>query len=153
MNNRYASVHLKIEKEMPSATSMPNVLHTLGLSTQTQEVLWVIAYDSLQNIRTIVEVGRGNYHEMDVPIPAVMAVPLLAGCDRFEIAHNHPSGDVAPTVMDVDLTHKILAAANTCGMYLEDHIIMGPSGKFYSFLDSGRLAPGRRSSAGHRRAS
>src|SRR6266404_1909578 len=98
---RYATIHLTVEREMPSAASLPDVLHQLGLSDQTQEAMWVIAYDSVQNIRTVVEIARGNYHEMDVSIPAVLSVPLLASCDRFEIAHNHPSGDTAPTVLDV----------------------------------------------------
>jgi DNA repair protein RadC len=150
---RYATVHLTVEREVPSAAALPEQLKLLGLSDQTQEALWVIAYDSIQGIRTVVEVARGNYHEMDVSIPAVLSVPLLAACDRFEIAHNHPSGDVSPTVLDVDLTKKVLAAANTCGLYFEDHIILAPSGDYYSFFENGLLGPGRTVTRGHQRAS
>lgn len=152
---RYASVHLTVDKTltMPSATTLPTLLKELGLHDQTQEALWVITYDSIQNIRTVVEVGRGNYHEMDVSIPAVLSIPLLTACDRFEIAHNHPSIDTSPTVLDVDMTRKVLAAANTCGLYFEDHVILSPSGEYYSFFESGKLGPGRTIARGHQRAS
>lgn len=150
---RYATIHLTVEREVPSAASLPEQLNVLGLADQTQEALWVIAYDSIQGIRTVVEVARGNYHTMDVSIPAVLTVPLLAACDRFEIAHNHPSGDVSPTVLDVDLTRKVMSAANTCGLYFEDHLILAPGGAYYSFFEAGRLGPGRVVGKGHRRAS
>ena len=150
---RFATIHLTVEREVPSAAELPLQLKLLGLADQTQEALWVIAYDSIQGIRTVVEVARGNYHSMDVSIPAVLSVPLLAACDRFEIAHNHPSGDVAPTVLDVDLTRKVMNAANTCGLYFEDHIILSPNGDYYSFFEAGLLGPGRTVSRVHKRAS
>lgn len=138
---RFATVHIQVEKEMPVAVSLPDHLTEWGLNTQTQEVLWVIAYDSIQQIRTVVEVARGNYHEMDVSLPVILTVPLLAGVDRFAIVHNHPSGDINPTVLDVDLTRKVLAAANTCGLYFEDHYIIGPGEAYYSFFERGLLGP------------
>lgn len=150
---RYSSIHLTVEKEAVFATKLPEHLAAWGLNNQTQEALWVIAYDSIQGIRVVVEVARGNYHEMDVSIPAVLSVPLLAACDRFEIAHNHPSNDTSPTILDVDLTRKMLAAANTCGLYFEDHIILGPDGNYFSFFESGMLGPGRIATVGHKRAS
>lgn len=150
---RFASIHLRMEKEMPLASLLPVHLAEWGLSSQTQEALWVVAYDSIQQIRTVVEVARGDYHEMDVSIPAVLSVPLLAACDRFEIVHNHPSGDTAPTVLDVDLTRKVLSAANTCGLHFEDHYIIAPDGSYYSFFENGLLGPVRTVSSGHRRAS
>jgi hypothetical protein len=149
---KYATIHLTIERELPPAGSLPDQLRKMGLSDQTQEACWVIAYDSSQGIRTVVEVARGNYHEIDVSLPAVLSVPLLAGCDRFQIAHNHPTSDPAPTVLDVDLTRQVLAAANTCGLYFEDHIILAPGFNYYSFFESGRLGPGRKVGRGHERA-
>lgn len=148
---RYATVQLKIERTQPLASVLPELLHEWGMTAQTQEVLWVVAYDSLMNVRTVVEVARGSYNEMDVPIPAVLTVPLIAACDRFCIVHNHPSGGVEPTVLDVDLTRKILTAANLCGLYFEDHYIVSPDGSYYSFFESGMIPP-RVVSRGHRRA-
>ena len=78
---RYATIHVAVERELPSAASLPDQLKLLGLADQSQEGLWVIAYDSIQGIRTVVEVARGNYDAMDVSLPAVLSVPLLVACE------------------------------------------------------------------------
>jgi DNA repair protein RadC len=87
------------------------------------------------------EIALGGYHEVDVPIPALLTAVLLAGTDRFQIAHNHPSGDVSPTMYDVDMVHTIMGAANSAGMYFEDSLIVGPRAETYSFLANGLIVP------------
>lgn len=142
VKNQMVTVHLRIERELPSAIdSIPQLMREAGVHTQTQEVMWVCAYDSLMQVRHIIEVARGGYHTMEVSIPAVMTAVLTAGSDRFMLAHNHSSGDVTPTVVDIDLTRKIMNAANTCGLYFEDHLILGPNGEEFSMADSGILVP------------
>lgn len=140
---RYASLHLTIERELPSSVNLAATLAEFGLADQPQETLWVCAYDSVQRVRTIVEVAKGGYHDVDVPIPAVLSAVLVTGCNRFEIAHNHPTGDVSPTFADVDMTEKVMVAANVCGMYFEDSVIVGPTGVSYSFANAGILTPSR----------
>jgi DNA repair protein RadC len=138
------SVHLRVERELPSAIdSIPVLMREAGVHTQTQEVMWVCAYDSIMQVRHIIEVARGGYHQMEVSIPAIMTAVLTAGTDRFLIAHNHSSGDVTPTTLDVELTRKVMAAANTCGLYFEDHLILGPSGEEFSMAEEGILVPAK----------
>ncbi|HEX3575796.1 MAG TPA: DNA repair protein RadC [Rhodopila sp.] len=48
------------------------------------------------------------------------------------LAHNHPSGDPAPSREDVALTAEIAKAAATMGITVHDHIIIG-RGKWLSF--------------------
>lgn len=142
MRTQFASVRLDIDKVGPTSIDMPDILFEVGgLHDAVQEVMWVIPYDSLMQVRTIVEVARGGYHSVEIPIPAVLSAVLLAGTDRFMVAHNHSTGDVTPTTIDVDLTAKIMAAANSCGMFFEDHLIIGPRKEFYSFAESGLLIP------------
>lgn len=140
VRTQFATVRLEIEKEVPSIVDLPAILYEAGgLHDATQEIMWVVPYDSIMNLRTIVEVARGGYHSMDVPVPAVLSAVLLAGTDRFVIAHNHSTGNVAPTVLDVDLTRKIMNAANICGLYFEDHYVLGPNHEVFSFADEGML--------------
>lgn len=142
MRTNFCSVRLQIDKELPFASEMPDVLFDVGgLHDATQETLWVMPYDSVMQVRSIVEVARGGYHNMEIPIPAVLTAVLAAGVDRFAIAHNHSTGDVAPTEPDMDLTRKIMAAANACGLYFEDHLILGPNGESFSMADEGILIP------------
>jgi DNA repair protein RadC len=139
--HRFVSLHLSIEKEQPAAWDIPELLQAWGLHDQPQETLWVIAYDSVQQVRTVIEVAKGDYHEMEVPIAAIISAVVSAGTNRFVIAHNHPSGNVTPTVADVDLTAKVLDAANITGLFFEDHIIVSPSGASFSFVRARMLTP------------
>lgn len=139
---RFCTVRLELEKELLHAIDLPDVLFELGgLHDAVQETFWAIPYDSQMQVRTIVEIARGGYHTMDVSIPAVMSAVLLAGTDRFVVAHNHSTGDVTPSVPDTDLTGKLMAAANVLGLYFEDHLILGPNEEFLSFREQGLIRP------------
>ena len=42
------------------------------------------------------------------------------------LAHNHPSGDVAPSQDDINLTRRLVQAGEILGIDVLDHIIVGP---------------------------
>ncbi len=48
------------------------------------------------------------------------------------LSHNHPSGDVVPSVADIDITRKICEALKNIDVFVEDHIIVGKN-NYYSF--------------------
>ncbi len=54
------------------------------------------------------------------------------------LAHNHPSGDPAPSAEDRQVTKQLSEAAKTLGMRLLDHIIFARRG-YYSFQEHGEL--------------
>ncbi|HRJ48868.1 MAG TPA: JAB domain-containing protein, partial [Opitutaceae bacterium] len=60
-------------------------------------------------------------------------------------AHNHPSGDPAPSAADVQITRLLREAARTVDIQLLDHVILGrpeadPAGRgYYSFREAGVL--------------
>ena len=56
----------------------------------------------------------------------------------FIVAHNHPSGNMKPSVSDIELTKKIKQAALVLDLSLVDHLIITMDG-FYSFADNGHL--------------
>ena len=52
------------------------------------------------------------------------------------LAHNHPSGDPAPSSEDIELTRRFAEAGKIVGVVVADHIIIG-TGKYYSFSENG----------------
>ena len=52
------------------------------------------------------------------------------------LAHNHPSGDPAPSPEDIELTKRLRDAGELLGIRVLDHVILG-DGKYYSFVDAG----------------
>jgi len=143
--SRQAQLELRItqdEEHLPEdARGLGPLMKRWGLSASPQECMWVIVYDSMLAVRTVMEVARGAHITVDLHLPTMLSAVLTAGCERFMLVHNHPNGTVTPTVADFQLTLDVMEAANACGLYFEDHIIVSPSGKTYSFVDSGFLKP------------
>lgn len=53
-------------------------------------------------------------------------------------AHNHPSGDPEPSIEDVNLTKRLIAAGEIIGIEVLDHIIIGGN-RFYSLKEHGHF--------------
>jgi len=70
---------------------------------------------------------------------------ILANATGLCMAHNHPSGDPAPSSADVQVTRALREAAKVLQIELLDHVIVGdaksdPLGRgFFSFREAGHL--------------
>lgn len=140
---KYATIELRtlMEEPAPFAEDLPELFAKWGLFTQAQEAFWVIAFDAMQQVRAIVEIARGDQYAVKVDIASVMQAMWASGTNRFWVMHNHPSSDIRPTAKDLKLTEQINVAAAVGGMFLEDHIIVGPPDRWYSMVEEGNLAP------------
>jgi DNA repair protein RadC len=54
-------------------------------------------------------------------------------------AHNHPSGDPAPSPDDMAITRKLIQACALVGITVHEHLIIGAEG-YFSFADQGHIA-------------
>ena len=100
-----------------------------------QEMAWVAAHDGAGNVRSFERVAQGGHGYVQVHVPPVLAVPIMAGVERFTLLHNHPSGDLRVSDEDRALTETILHAASVCGLTLVDHVILGPHGASVSLVE------------------
>jgi len=70
---------------------------------------------------------------------------IVAGAVAMIVAHNHPSGDPAPSSADSQVTRSLREAARILDIELLDHVIVGdekadPNHRgFYSFREAGLL--------------
>lgn len=144
IEDRFAKLNLEILKvqSLPDGSRpIARLLQDWGLGKEPQECFWVIAVDVVGHIRTVVEVARGGHDRQEVHIPSVMTAVLSVGASSFTVAHNHPSIDIRPSVPDGVVTHTIMDAANACGLSFEEHLIIGPTPTYFSFVDAGLLIP------------
>ncbi len=56
----------------------------------------------------------------------VFKAAILKGANGIVLAHNHPSGDPAPSKDDIDLTHRLQEAGGLLGIEVMDHIVVAP---------------------------
>ena len=74
----------------------------------------------------------------------VMLSALQCGAASIILAHNHPSGDPAPSYCDRDITKAIVFAAVTLDIKVLDHVIIGASKAdektpYYSMADNDEI--------------
>lgn len=60
------------------------------------------------------------------------------GAAAVLVAHNHPSGDTAPSQEDIAITRQLSDAGRLLGVELLDHLIVG-NGRYVSLKESGVL--------------
>ena len=57
---------------------------------------------------------------------------LICGSSRIMVIHNHPSGNPAPSLQDIETTKRLYKMAEELEIEVIDHLIIGRK-KFYSF--------------------
>ena len=83
--------------------------------------------DGAGRLLAIDEFG-GGVEEIALPIRAILRRALNLGARGLVIAHNHPSGDPAPSPADVAATRRLATVCETLGVTLHDHLIFARAG-------------------------
>jgi DNA repair protein RadC len=68
----------------------------------------------------------------------VFADPILDRASAVIAAHNHPSGQLAPSPEDDEITGRLRAAADVLGLNFLDHIIFSETA-YFSYQKDGRF--------------
>ncbi len=102
------------------------------------EEFWVLYLSRSNQIidKERVSIGGTTGTVIDVKIILKQGIEKLA-CGIILI-HNHPSGNIQPSVNDKTITFKIKEAGKLADINVLDHIIIGDK-KYYSFADEGIL--------------
>jgi DNA repair protein RadC len=72
--------------------------------------------------------ATGSKTAVQIDIAQIVAMALLANAHSVIIAHNHPSGNLTPSMSDKHLTKAVLNALHLHGIELLDHLILTRSG-------------------------
>ena len=71
------------------------------------------------------EQAKGTVDHVPVYPREVVKRALELNASALILVHNHPSGDPSPSDADITMTNQIHDAANTLGITLHDHLIIG----------------------------
>ena len=72
--------------------------------------------------------GRGTVDHTPVYPREVARRALALSATAIILAHNHPSGDPAPSATDVRMTREIVSVLDPLGIIVHDHVILGREG-------------------------
>ena len=70
----------------------------------------------------------GSVDHTPVYAREVIKRALELSASAIIMVHNHPSGDPTPSMPDIEMTKKVIAAGTTLGILVQDHIIIGRKG-------------------------
>ena len=84
------------------------------------------------------EIYRGTLDRAVVEPREILKRALLANAAGVILYHNHPSGDPSPSREDREFTRRLAAAADSVGLRLLDHVVVGREG-CVSFRESGLM--------------
>ena len=104
----------------------------------TKEQFLVILLNSKNKVIGTELVSEGSLTNSVVHPREVFLPAILQHAASICVAHNHPSGDPLPSIEYRQLTAVLLAAGQTLGIPLLDHLIIG-DGAYYSFQEDGAL--------------
>jgi len=104
-------------------TDLFEILSKMCKNITYSESFYLVTLDHRLRILGIYELFKGGLSECVVDLRILMRVVLASGCSRIIIAHNHPSGHLAFSNEDIELTEKVKKCCETIGVLLLDHII------------------------------
>ncbi len=108
---------------------------TIGL----QESFKILLLNNANKVKGTYQASTGGITGTLVDLRLLFAVVLKTASTAIILAHNHPSGTLKPSKADEELTQKIQKAGQLFDIKVLDHLIIVPTGTYYSFSDNGLL--------------
>ena len=99
----------------------------------------ILLLDRSNRVMAMCPISKGGVAGTVVDLKIVFAAALKGRASSIILAHNHPSGNLSPSQVDIDLTKKFKQAGEILDIQVLDHLILSPDGAFYSFADEGLM--------------
>jgi len=109
-----------------------------ALARERVEQFRILFLDNKNRLLADEAQARGTVNHTPVYPREVVKRALELHATAIILVHNHPSGDPTPSRDDIDMTREIRGAAQTLGVVVHDHIIVG-NGRWLSFRKEGLL--------------
>lgn len=100
----------------------------------------ILLLNQANRVLAFYNVSKGGRTGTVVDAKIVFTAALKLNAVGLIISHAHPSGNLRPSLADINLTKKLVEGAKLLDMTILDHLIVSPSG-YFSFADKGKLNP------------
>lgn len=105
------------------------------LADKDREILGIIGLDVKNHINYFEVAHIGTMTQSLIHPREIFKASILTNSHAIIMAHNHPSGDVTPSMADRRATEKMIDAGSLMGIEVIDHIIIAED-KFYSIKEN-----------------
>lgn len=114
-----------------------NVLYP-HVADLAHEEFWLLFLNAKNKILGIEKLSVGGTTSTIVDPKLLFRRALEVKADAVVLCHNHPSGCLSASEMDIELTKKMKTCGDLLGVKVLDHIIVG-NNSYYSFADEGLI--------------
>ena len=133
-----AAVLASSQKAVSSSDELYNLL-SFEFENKKNECFFIVYLDVKNRILGMETPFEGSLNASHVYARELIDKAIQVRASAVLLAHNHPSGDVAPSKNDIQLTFTLYTAFQSVAIHLLEHLIIGKEGEYYSFADCGYL--------------
>ncbi|MCQ2287838.1 MAG: DNA repair protein RadC [Muribaculaceae bacterium] len=138
LGRRYHQEKFEENNQIRSSLDAYNYLKQRMEHLQHEEI-HVLMLDRAKRILRQERVSSGGTAMTVGDVKMILKPAIEQLADGIILAHNHPSDTPRPSEMDNSLTSHVKQACNIMGIEMVDHIIVCRGGRYFSYLDNGKL--------------
>ena len=115
----------------------PNIIYennTYLFKGKKQEYFYCLYLDNRNNLIERKLLFMGTINRSIVHPREIFKEAYLVSASKIICMHNHPTGDITPSMEDIRLTKSLIEIGKLQGISIADHLIMGDN-SYYSFYD------------------
>lgn len=101
-----------------------------------QEQFVVLYLNRVNRLIGSYQLSKGGITGIIADVRLILSVALKTLATGLILAHNHPSGNLKPSEVDIQLTKKVKQATKLMDIEVLDHMIL-TDGRYFSFTDEG----------------
>lgn len=110
-----------------------------SIRDKNRECFLAVFLDAKNRVIAVETLFEGTLTASSVYPREVVIAALNHHAAALIFAHNHPSGDPAPSPEDTDITQRLVFACRVVGVTVHEHLVVGDN-RYYSFADHGHIA-------------
>ena len=130
-------IFLKNENNIKIKYDSPNTIYKENIylfKHKMQEYFYTLYLDNKNNLIERKLLFMGTVNRSIVHPREIFKEAYLTSASKIICLHNHPSGDVTPSMEDIRLTKSLITIGKLQGIELVDHIIVSDN-NYYSFYN------------------
>ena len=98
----------------------------------------ILLLNQANHVLGVSEISKGGIAGTVLDVKVIFQTALLCTSNSIILAHNHPSGNMAPSESDLRVTQKIKQAGELLDIKVLDHLII-TSWDYTSLADMGKM--------------
>lgn len=137
---------IRLPKDIPLFVRSASDIHTFlrrilqrePMPHRNREHLWTVSLNQIKQVLHIELVSLGTVNKVMAEPMEVFSTPLQKRAVSLILVHNHPSGQLFPSLEDKMVTQQLAKCGKMLKLPLLDHVIISEEG-YYSFAENGLL--------------